>query len=110
VLALVEHDAAVDAERAARGRAHFESAAVGCAGCHAGERGTDNKSYDVGTGITLQTPPLRGLATRTRFMHDGCAGELTDRFDPACGGDSHGNIDALDANELGDLVEYLRSR
>jgi len=101
---------AVDAERAARGRAHFESAAVGCAGCHAGERGTDNKSYDVGTGITLQTPPLRGLATRTRFMHDGCAGELTDRFDPACGGDSHGNIDALDANELGDLVEYLRSR
>jgi len=101
---------AVDAARAARGRAHFESAAVGCAGCHAGERGTDNKSYDVGTGLTLQTPPLRGLATRTGFMHNGCAGELTDRFDPSCGGDAHGNVDALDAEDLGDLVEYLRSR
>ena len=73
----------------------------------------------VGTGCGHGLPPRQEIdrdagdechGEMRTTLHDGCAGELTDRFDPACGGDSHGNIDALDANELGDLVEYLRSR
>jgi mono/diheme cytochrome c family protein len=101
---------ALDAARVERGRALFESAETGCADCHSGALGTDNRTHDVGTGRALQTPPLRGLASRTGFMHTGCADELTDRFDPACGGPAHGRIDTLDASGLADLVEYLRAR
>jgi hypothetical protein len=101
---------ALDAARVERGRLLFESSETGCAECHAGERGTDNRTHDVGTGRALQTPPLRGLASRTGFMHTGCADELTDRFDPTCGGLAHGRIDTLDAAGLADLVEYLRAR
>lgn len=99
----------LDADRVERGRALFESSTTGCADCHAGALGTDNAAHDVGTGRALQTPMLRGLASRTRFMHTGCADELTDRFDADCGGRAHGQVEHLDATALGDLVEYLRS-
>ncbi|MCA9539582.1 MAG: cytochrome-c peroxidase [Myxococcales bacterium] len=97
----------LDAAAVTRGRAVFE--ATGCAGCHAGVHLTDNLGHDIGTGRRLQTPALRGLAYRTGFMHDGCASELVDRFDPTCGGATHGAVDALPAASLADLVEYLRS-
>jgi cytochrome c peroxidase len=99
----------VDEVRAARGRAVFESARAGCARCHAGDRLTDNRNHDVGLGRATQTPALRGLAHRTRFMHDGCADSLEDRFEPACGGTAHGGIDHLGPEQLGDLVEFLRT-
>jgi mono/diheme cytochrome c family protein len=99
----------LDADRVERGRALFESSTTGCADCHTGALRTDNAAHDVGTGRALQTPMLRGLASRTRFMHSGCADELTDRFDADCGGRAHGQVEHLDAAALGDLVEYLRS-
>ena len=42
-------------------------------------------------------------------MHDGCAATLDQRFDTNCGGDRHGHVDALDAQQRSDLVAYLSS-
>lgn len=94
---------------AVRGKAIFESDAVGCATCHSGAMLTNNKNEDVGTGEALQTPTLVGVSARAPFMHDGCAATLRDRFDPACGGASHGSIEGLDAQAIDDLVAYLES-
>jgi hypothetical protein len=98
---------------AERGKALFESADVGCTGCHGGTSLTDNRSYDVGTGERagerMQVPSLRGVGYRAPFIHTGCAETLRDRFDPSCGGDKHGNTAQLNGDEIGDLVAYLRS-
>jgi hypothetical protein len=42
-------------------------------------------------------------------MHDGCAVTPEDRFDPTCGGTSHGNTDDLDPQALADLITFLGS-
>jgi hypothetical protein len=42
-------------------------------------------------------------------MHEGCAETLLDRFDPACGGSRHGQVDGLGASDLDDLVAYLET-
>lgn len=89
------------------GRAVFEAA--GCATCHSGPRFTDETNRDVGTGEAFQTPSLVGVRFRAPYMHDGCAETLEERFDPACGGDAHGDVEDLSEDELGLLVEYLRS-
>jgi DNA-binding beta-propeller fold protein YncE len=101
----------VDEAAVERGRVLFESEAVGCASCHAGERLTNDKNEDVGTGRAFQVPTLRGVALRGPFMHDGCAKTLADRFAPgACGGgDKHGQTSHLDAGEIDDLVAYLET-
>ncbi len=96
-------DAAIE-----RGRALFESQGVACSTCHAGEKLTNNASYDVGTGATLQVPSLRGVAWRAPFLHTGCANTLQDRFGP-CGGNLHGDVHMLTDTDLGDLVAYLES-
>jgi hypothetical protein len=71
---------------------------------------TDNRSYDVGTGLTLQVPSLVGVSYRLPVMHDGCAKTLADRFDPACGGgDRHGRTSQLSDPQVGDLIAYLQS-
>jgi len=98
-----------DPDARARGRAIFESEAVGCAECHSGPRLTDNRTIDVGTGGPFQVPSLRNLALRAPYMHDGCADTLADRFS-ACGGDErHGRTAHLDADERAGLVAYLES-
>jgi hypothetical protein len=95
---------------AARGKALFESAAVGCATCHNGVDFTNGNSYDVGTGGVFQVPQLHSLANRAPFMHDGCARTLADRFGGKCGGDQrHGNVSHLTQTELGDLIAYLET-
>jgi hypothetical protein len=40
-------------------------------------------------------------------MHDSCAATLCDRFDPACGGDKHGDVSGLSAAQIDDIVAYL---
>ncbi len=104
---------ASDDPAAERGKALFESAEVGCTGCHRGDSLTDNQSYDVGTGERhgerLQVPSLRGIGYRAPFIHTGCAETLRDRFDPSCGGDKHGNTAELDDEQIDDMIAYLRS-
>lgn len=102
------HAQALDIAAAERGKALFESAAVGCTTCHSGAHLTNNHSEDVGTGALLQVPSLHGVAFRSPLMHDGCAKSLLDRFSPACGGgDKHGHTSQLSAAEINDLVTYL---
>ncbi len=98
----------LDADARARGKALFESQAVGCSGCHAGAKLTNNESVDVGTGGTFQVPSLLGLALRAPYLHDGRAATLLDRFGPA-GGDDHGHTNELSSAQVKDLITYLES-
>ncbi|MEY4577719.1 MAG: hypothetical protein RL701_2422 [Pseudomonadota bacterium] len=98
-----------DSAAALHGKTLFESAATGCASCHAGAKFTNNTSADVGTGGKLQVPSLRGVAYRAPFMHNGCASTLEARFDPACGGAQHGQVAQLTRSDVSDLVTYLKT-
>lgn len=103
----------VSSDAALRGKALFESAAVGCVTCHSGSKHTSNQNAYVGTtevGHSLQVPSLVGVGYRAPFLHNGCAATLRDRFDPACGGgDEHGHTSALTSTQIDDLVQYLES-
>jgi hypothetical protein len=96
---------------ALRGKELFESSATGCTNCHNGANFSDNKSYDVGTsaGLHLQVPSLRAVGYRAPFIHTGCAKTLEDRFDPACGGQKHGEVAHLNPAQIDDLVAYLQT-
>ncbi|WP_437781267.1 c-type cytochrome [Sorangium sp. So ce1097] len=98
-----------DEDAVRRGEALFNDQAVGCASCHAGEKLTDNRTVDVGTGKAFQVPSLRGLAARAPYMHDGCAATLHDRFGPCGGGDKHGVTSTLTPAQIDDLVAYLET-
>ena len=98
----------VDPASAARGKTFFEQARVGCAGCHSGDKLTDNRTVDVGTGGPFQVPPLVGLGWRAPFLHDGCASTLADRFG-ACSTAAHGNVSSLSAGDVTDLEAYLET-
>lgn len=94
---------------AVRGKALFEGEAQ-CSKCHDGPKLTDNRTLDVGTGLSLQVPSLIGVVYRSPWLHDGCATSLRQRFDPSCGGgDQHGQTSQLDSDQLDDLVAYLES-
>lgn len=100
----------LDAEAVARGRALFASPTTGCASCHGGELGTNNASAEVGTGGLVQVPRLVELAYRAPFFHDGRVSSLADRFGPKGGGDAHGFVSQLTAQQQADLVTYMKSR
>lgn len=98
-------------EAAVRGQALFNSPSVGCATCHSGAKLTNNESVAIDSISTskLQVPSLVAIGYRAPFMHTGCAASLAARFDPACGGDAHGDTSGLDQDQIGDLVAYLES-
>jgi mono/diheme cytochrome c family protein len=98
-------------EAAQRGQVLFNSNEVGCATCHSGAKLTDNKSVAIDTRVAtkLQVPSLVAIGYRAPFMHTGCAPTLAARFDPACGGDTHGNTAGLTDAQRTDLVAYLES-
>ncbi len=98
-----------DPAAVARGQALYESSAVGCTDCHQGPRMALAGSFDVGTGSAMQVPPLRGVAYRAPFLHDGRAKTLADRFGSGGGGDKHGHTSQLSKSQIADLVSYLES-
>ncbi|MCC6214228.1 MAG: PKD domain-containing protein [Polyangiaceae bacterium] len=111
---------------ALRGKALFESAAVGCTACHAGARLTDSgfvspgvpRLHDVGTigaasgqrlGATLtglDTPTLHGLWHSAPYLHDGSAATL-EAVLARNALDQHGVTSGLSAGDRSDLVAYL---
>lgn len=91
------------------GEVVFENPTVGCAGCHSGPRYSDGRRYDVGTGEPLETATLLGIGRRAKLMHDGCATELSGRFDPVCGGNRHGRVSHLSLTQMRDLMAFLRT-
>jgi hypothetical protein len=96
-----------DDAAARRGRSTFERA--GCATCHSGPKLTNNATVSVGKLEALQVPSLIGLARRAPFLHDGCAATLEERFNPACGGADHGNLENHAPGEIDDLIAYLET-
>ncbi len=98
----------VDEAARARGQALFESADVGCASCHTGDKKTNNATVDVGTGGAFQVPSLIGVGWRAPLLHDGCAATMADRFG-ACATKGHGTTAQLGAAQLADLSTYLDS-
>ena len=98
-----------NADAAARGKAVFESADVGCLGCHVGTLMSTKQIVDVGTGGAFKVPSLIGVGARAPFLHDGCATTLTDRFTTCGGGDHHGKTSQLTPAQVSDLVAYLET-
>lgn len=80
-----------------------------CNECHTGPALSDGTIRDVGTAGKFRVPPLSGVRLRAPYMHNGCAATLADRFDVECGGATHGNVAALSAAQLDDLVAFLQT-
>ena len=112
-------------EAAERGRVLFESAEVGCARCHPAPDYTDSslavrpfRLHDVGTGegdptekmgAAFDTPTLVGIYRSAPYLHDGRAKTLRDVLTTQNKDDRHGRTSRLDAHQIDDLVEFLKS-
>jgi YVTN family beta-propeller protein len=87
-----------------------------CSYCHSGPKGTDQKSFDVGTkkatdGSGLfDTPQLMSIALTAPYLHDGSAQSLEEIWTVYNPHDRHGRTNDLTKDELNDLIEYLRTR
>jgi YVTN family beta-propeller protein len=87
-----------------------------CIHCHSGLKGTNQKSFDVGTkkptdnGNLLDTPQLTNIAITAPYLHDGSASTLEQIWTVFNPQDKHGRTNDLTKDELNDLIEYLRTR
>jgi YVTN family beta-propeller protein len=87
-----------------------------CSTCHSGPKGTDQKSFDVGTrkatdtGGLFDTPQLSNIALTAPYLHDGSAATLEEIWTIYNPHDQHGRTNDLTKDELNDLIEYLRTR
>jgi mono/diheme cytochrome c family protein len=107
-----------DAAAAARGKAVFEGAGQ-CATCHSGPQFTDANARlhppsEIPTDPThaersatkmYRTTPLRALWQHAPYFHDGSAATLADVVQRYVSAKGLG----LTAEEVGDLIEYLKS-
>jgi len=98
----------VENDAIARGRAIFESAEVGCAGCHSGPAYTDNVAYDMYGLRRVRTRSLVGVAATAPYLHDGSAPTLHAVVESARDGEM-GDTSSLSVAEVDDLVAYLKS-
>jgi len=109
---------------AERGKLLFMSPKVGCAQCHSGPYCTDSRLqkpfnlHDVGTGDNdptekigpkYDTPTLLGIYRTAPYLHHGKAKTLRDVLTTMNKDDKHGKTSHLRANEIDDLVEFLKS-
>ena len=87
-----------------------------CSYCHSGPKGTNQKSFDVGTKKAtdnagmLDTPQLINIAITGPYLHDGSAQTLEQIWTIFNPEDKHGRTNDLTKDELNDLIEYLRTR
>ena len=99
--------------RVARGREIFNSASTGCAGCHNGDRGTDNAHHDVQSKTEadksgkFNTPSLRFVGRGGPYFHDGRYATLHELLTDPNG--KMGHTKQLSTNDLEALEAYLRS-
>ena len=102
-------------ETAVRGKEVFESRQAGCANCHHGEYFTDGQIHDVGLGSDedrydgYNTPSLRGVYRKVRFLHDGRAKSLEEILTDEHAPEKVAGEGSLSPSQLSDLVEYLKS-
>ncbi len=97
-------------EQVARGKALFESEAVGCKSCHNGVAYTDNETHSLdGTLANVDTPSLIGLAASAPYYHDGSAATLPSMLR------NHGAVfgmadtETLSSHQVADLTAFLES-
>jgi YVTN family beta-propeller protein len=111
-------------EKAQRGKKLFFDKTVGCATCHSGPYYTDSslkkpfKLHDVGTGKDdpsekiggrYDTPTLLGVYRTAPYLHHGNAKTLRDVLTTCNKQDKHGKTGHLQARDIDDLVEFVKS-
>jgi YVTN family beta-propeller protein len=101
---------------ARRGKALFQSQAVGCADCHKGNLYTDQKFHDVGTVSRFDkptdrfdTPSLIEVWRTAPYLHDGSAATVLDVLTGRNPENLHGNVRGLTAEEIEDLAAFVLS-
>lgn len=91
---------------------------AGCPSCHAPPAMTNLGRHPTGSvfpsarapaGATLDTPSLRAVSRRSRFLFDGRATTLAAIFLQGDEGDRHGRTRELGDRDLADLVRFLES-
>jgi YVTN family beta-propeller protein len=93
-----------------RGQMLFAGRA-GCARCHAGPKAGSQRKAWIGTtpeAVELEVPHLAGVYDTDPYLHDGRARTLEDIFERNNTLQRHGNVQELSADELKDLLEYVR--
>jgi YVTN family beta-propeller protein len=87
-----------------------------CVYCHSGPKGTNQRSFDVGTkkatdtsGV-FDTPQLANVAMTGPYLHDGSARTMEEIWTIFNPDDKHGRTNDLTKDELNDLIQYLRTR
>lgn len=106
-----------EAERpeVSRGRQVFQSEKAGCANCHAGKRYTDQQVHDLGLGSPkdtyqgFNTPSLVGVFRKVRLLHDGRAKSLEEVLTGDHNPDQVTGKGSLSAEELNDLMAFLKT-
>ncbi|MFO0910094.1 MAG: beta-propeller fold lactonase family protein [Isosphaeraceae bacterium] len=102
-------------EAARRGEAVFKSAKAACNTCHGGPELTDGKIHVVGLEERddayqgYNPPSLKGLYDKDPYLHDGRAKTLHEVLTGAHSPDAVNGGGDLSAQELDDLIAYLRS-
>jgi len=97
----------------ARGRTLFTVA--GCDVCHPAPTFSDCKFHDLGFGTPndfrnrFDTPSLRSTYRTAPYLHDGRAPDLRTLFTEYNPDDLHGRTRGFTAQELDDLIAYVRS-
>ncbi len=102
-------------ESARRGQQVYESSKAACATCHGGPELTDGKIHSVGLEAGgdvykgYNPPSLRGLYDKDPFLHDGRAADLVEVLTKYHAPEDVTGLGELTAEELGDLIEYLKT-
>ena len=111
-------------ESARRGKELFFSKETGCTACHSGPFYSDStparpfKLHDVGTGSDdpsekmgpqYDTPTLLGVYRTPPYLHHGKAATLAEVLTTYNREDRHGKTSQLNAGQIADLVEFLKS-
>lgn len=100
---------------AKRGQKVFASTKAACINCHSGDYYTDGRIHDVGLGSMTDkykgynTPSLRGLYRKTRFLHNGRARSLERVVKDLHSPEKVQGEAVLTEDEVSDLIEYLKS-
>jgi YVTN family beta-propeller protein len=102
-------------EAARRGERIFRGETAGCSACHQGREFTDNQLHDVGLGSpkdvypTYNTPSLRNVYRKVRLLHHGRAQSIAEVLTDLHAPQNVTGRGELSAEELADLIEYVKS-
>jgi len=103
-------------EAAQRGEKVFTSDKAGCANCHRGAELTDGEIHDVGLGSPkdvyqgFNTPSLRGVYHKVRLLHNGRAQSIEEALKDLHAPQNVTGHGELSADDLSDLVEFVKSQ